>query len=193
MLSVYSRTIVALERLVFSFRVEIAEREDDVARLVALVVYGAERGERYEGVVAHAVLLTLVDAYYAEGERRCAYYLSVQTEWRLWYQFLRHVRGDNYRLATFLQIEFVDETSANHRALVYLYIVRIDTAQIDARGVVAAVDERFALLRQFCAHTLHVVRKTLAGDIEVLIVELHIAIFAQSVVSLRCSTTRHHH
>ena len=35
-----------------------------MARLVALVVYGAERGERYEGIVAHAVLLTLVDAYY---------------------------------------------------------------------------------------------------------------------------------
>ena len=192
-LSVYPRTIVGLERRVLSLRVEIAEREDDVARLVALAVYGAERRERYEGVVAHAALLTLVDAHDAEGECRCTYQLSVECERRLRQQFLRHVRGYDYRLAAVLKVELVDEASADHRALVDVDIVRVYAAQLYARGVVAAVDERLALLRQFCAHGLHVVVEALLGDAHVLVVQLHGAPFAQSVVRLRRLAAVHHH
>ena len=160
------------------------EGEDDVARLVALGIDGAERRERDEGIIAHRALVRLVYAHHLINNASCADVLSHKIERSTLQQFLRHVGGDDDVLTLVAQVEVVDEASHHHRALVYHHIVGIDAADVHARGGGAAIYKRLRRLVEFGTHILDIFAEAVIGHCHVLVVEFHSPAFSHTGVSL---------
>ena len=112
MIAVYTGTIGSLKLLVILLRLQSVEGEDDVASLVATVVYRAERAEGDERHIVHPALVAIVNTYNGESQVVHLHHTSVKVKrgmrHKLLSQSLRHDDG----LAPLLNIQCIKKASA---------------------------------------------------------------------------------
>ena len=168
------------------------EGENDVANLVAFVVYGAECGEWDERSSVHAALVGLVDAHHAESHVADVDILADEIAHVAGQKLLCVVFTQHERLARLLYVNLVDKPAVEHLLLVYLHLVGINARQSDAH-VVGVLCKRYAALLQFGSGVLHILLVALVGQSLVFVVEGYAPAFFQTVVSLRRISRAHHH
>ncbi len=112
MIAVDTGTIGSFKLLVLLLRLQSVEGEDDVAGLVATVVYRAERAEGYERHIVHPALVAIVYAYNGECQVVHLHHTSIKVKRGMWHKLLcQSLRYDD-GLAPLLNIQCIKKASA---------------------------------------------------------------------------------